>query len=157
MLLLYGILQFQQTQRTGIASICLIAALLLTSGCTNKKFTTYPVSGVVKFEDGSVVKAGRIEFHNQEQKVSARGTIGSDGTFVMGTETSSDGAVAGVHQVLIMQVITRTQTGITAHDHGAHVEDRYANFRTSGLTFTVEPDAENVAEFVVRKRKERGK
>lgn len=139
-----------------IAVTCwLVFACLLVTGCSDKKYTTYPVLGVVKFEDGSVPQAGRVEFYSSEQDISARGKIADDGTFVMGTETTADGAVEGEHRVLIMQMIMPFQTGVTTHDHGAHIDESYASFRSSGLTFTVEANDDNFAEFVVKKRKER--
>ena len=129
------------------AFVCL--ALL---GCSNKKFDTHPVAGTVKFEDGSPVKFGRVEFFSKEQQVSARGSIKPDGTFAMGTEEEDDGAVAGKHQVLIVQVIAPSESGVTPHEHGTHISTRFATFKSSGLTFTVQPDGENVAEFVVQKQ-----
>ena len=133
----------------------LAVACMLIAGCSEKKYKTYPVTGVVKFEDGSVAKAGRVEFYSREYDLTARATISADGTFVIGTETAHDGAVEGEHQVLIMQMVWPSQTGVTVHDHGAHIDESYASFRSSGLTFHVEAKRDNFAEFVVRKQKKR--
>jgi len=122
-------------------------------GCSNKKFDTHAVEGTVKFEDGSPVKFGRVEFFHSEKQVSARGSIKPDGTFVMGTEEEADGAVAGKHQVLIMQMIAPAESGVTPREHGTHVSDQFATYESSQLTFTVEPDVENTAAFVVKKQK----
>lgn len=109
--------------------------------------------GTVAFEDGTPVKFGRVEFFNKDAEVSARGSIQADGTFVIGTETNDDGAVAGDHQVLIMQVIAPSGSRVTPHEHGAHISHQFATFRSSGLSFTVKPKVDNVAEFVVAKQK----
>ena len=127
------------------------------ASCSGKKLKTYPVSGVVKFEDGTAVKFGRIEFYQPDQDVTAYGSIGEDGTFVIGTETEDDGAVAGSHQVVIMQMVMSAESGIRppegseSIDHGTHIDPAYSRFDTSGLDFTVEPKGRNTAEFVVRK------
>ena len=76
---------------TALSLWCLVS---VAGGCSDKKFKTYKVSGKVTFEDGTPVKFGRVEFYQPEQDVSARGTIREDGTFVIGTETLDDGAVA---------------------------------------------------------------
>ena len=131
----------------------MVAIALLFAGCSNKKFKTYAVEGKVSFDDGEPVKSGRIEFYQPEQDISARATIREDGSFVIGTETSDDGAVAGEHQVMIMQMIMPGELGMTPQEHGAHIDERYSSFSSSELTYTVEKNNKNFAEFVVKKAK----
>lgn len=131
---------------------------LLTSGCSDKKFKTFKVEGLVKFDDGQPVRFGRIEFYQPEQDASAYGAIREDGTFSIGTEEEADGAVEGTHQVMVMQMVTSGRAGIPTatdehQDHGTHVDSSYANFSSSGLSFVVEPHNKNVAEFIVKKRR----
>ena len=140
--------------------LTLLLLLLSCAGCSDKKFTTYRVDGIVKFDDGQPVKLGRIEFYQPEQDVSAYASIREDGTFSIGTEKEADGAVEGKHQVVVMQLVMSPSSGISPvsgemHDHGTHVDPTYADFATSGLSFTVAPRNDNVAEFVVKKAKKR--
>lgn len=140
--------------------LVLLFLLPLVAGCSNKKFKTYQVEGRVKFDDGQPVKFGRIEFYQPEQDVSAYASIREDGTFSIGTEEEADGAVEGTHQVVVMQMVMSGRSGIPAasgepQDHGTHVDSNFADFASSGLSFTVEPHDKNVAEFVVKKAKKR--
>lgn len=130
-----------------------VSLCLLVVGCSDKKFKTHKVNGKVTFENGDPVKYGRVEFYQPGQDVTARGTLREDGTFTLGTETVDDGAVAGEHQVVVIQVIMPGELGMTPHDHGAHVDDRFSSFRLSELVFTVAENDENFAEFVVKQAK----
>lgn len=133
------------------ANIC----LLLITGCGSDGIPTYPVKGTVKLEDGAPVRAGQIEFYNAENDLTATGSIDKDGTFEMGTFEPGDGAVEGEHQVIITQLIMRGQMGVPQVDHGSHISPDYADFNSSGLSWTVERNSTKEAEFVVRARESR--
>ena len=133
-----------------------VLAVLVASGCSDKKFQTYQVKGKVSFSDGDPVKFGRVEFYHPEKDVSAYGSIGEDGSFVIGTETDVDGAIEGTHQVMVMQMIMSAEMGVVTdepRDHGTHVAPKFSEFKTSGLTFEVAPNHKNFAELVVEKAK----
>jgi hypothetical protein len=123
-------------------AICLITlSMIVTGGCA-KKLKTYPVKGKVTFKDGSPLTKGWVEFEpvDAEDKVNASGEIQADGTFVLGTLKTDDGAVAGRHRVI---VVVQPDVGTGPEDvTGARREIIAARFRsydTSGLEFTVEP------------------
>ena len=99
---------------------------------------------------------GKIEFYNAEHKINARGTINRDGTVTVSTYDEDDGAVVGNHQIMISQ---QTSNHLTAnikapidHDHGDLVDPKYFDYRTSGLSCTIEPGS-NEIELQVSKSK----
>ena len=132
--------------------LCLTACL---PGCGNERPETYPTSGKVVFSDGSPVRLGTIELLSQEHQVNAAGTIKQDGTFLLGTYSSDDGACAGRHIAIVTQLIVND--GMTKHqlDHGAPVDPAYASYSTSPLFVVIEAKDSNVIEFKVEKAKMR--
>lgn len=130
----------------------LATGVTVTAGCGDK-VKTYPVRGTVKFEDGSPAMFGDIEFQAVDQPLNARGKINRDGSFVVGTQSRSDGAVAGEHRVVINQVVTNHFNFDVVHDHGELVHPKYAGYDTSNLKVTVNPDsAGTTLELTVEKR-----
>src|SRR5262245_37867126 len=63
--------------------------------------TYFPVTGKVRHKDGTPVTAGLVIFEPVNQKIGARGEIHADGSYQMGTKTSSDGALEGDYKVLV--------------------------------------------------------
>ena len=97
---------------------------------------------------------GDIEFFNAEHRLNARGKISRDGTFQVTTFTDNDGAVAGTHKAIILQVtgnyLTEKLSDDIKHDHGDLVNSAYFDYRTSGLECEIVP-GRNAVEFVVKK------
>ena len=97
---------------------------------------------------------GDIEFYNAEHKINARGKIGRDGTFTVGTYTEDDGAVEGHHQIVIQQMTGSYQTAKLAdkivHDHGELLDRAFFDYRTSDLECTISRGT-NQVELTVRK------
>lgn len=135
-------------------------AWLAAAGCGDARIKTYPVSGVVQFEDGRPVTSGVIEFRASGAGSVARAKIGRDGSFTLGTFTVDDGAVAGRHQVLVVQHAT---IEIAANDpehsqeHGSHqtslIDPAFSSYETSGLSVEVNPGAVNYQSVKVRRFK----
>ena len=130
--------------------------LLGMIGCGSDRPATHPVDGRVVFQDGGSLTFGTIEFYNEEHKVNARGTVKGDGSFTMTTFEDGDGAVAGKHKVVIMQIVA-APTGPHAeakskivHNHGALVARKYLDYRTSGLTCDIK-EGINEVKLVVEK------
>jgi hypothetical protein len=73
-------------------------------GCSNNGLTLAKVRGTVTYK-GQPLTAGEILFIPDESKGTtgpqALGSIGSDGSYMMSTEESGDGAIVGVHKVSI--------------------------------------------------------
>ncbi len=114
-------------------------------GCNDNRVPTYPVRGRVVFADGSAVRTGKIEFESDEYGTTSTGSTNEDGSFVLGTYESADGAPAGGHRVIVMQLVIQDPTIKHSKDHGAPVDPRFARYEASGLTATVTPsDGNNV-------------
>jgi hypothetical protein len=132
--------------------ICVPA--LLSIGCGPGNPATYPINGTVEFADGTKPKFGNIEFYSPELKINARGKIERDGSFTVSTFGDNDGAVGGVHQVVIMQqvgnyLIAKSGSKIR-HDHGSLIDSSHFDYRTSGLSCDVKPGPNDV-RFIVKK------
>lgn len=115
------------------ASYLLLAATL---GCSDR-LDTYPVTGKVEFATGGAVHVGTIELKSREHGVQARGPIQSDGSFVLTTYQDGDGAVAGMHDCVVVQfVMTEDVEGLRSSTIGV-VDPRFGSYATSGLTIEV--------------------
>ena len=123
----------------GMILICASAIV----GCGASQIPTYPVSGTVVFEDGSPVRTGTVELESREHKLTATGTIREDGSFVLGTYTSSDGACEGEHGAIVSQLIINDGTVKHSKNHGQPVDPLYASYGTSPLTATVRAEKLN--------------
>ncbi|MFG0288529.1 MAG: hypothetical protein ACF8CQ_10155 [Rhodopirellula sp. JB044] len=130
----------------------LLLSAVVTSaliGCSDPGRDTYPVSGLVRFPDGTVLRDGSVEFEivGRKPAVTATGQIGPDGTFTLGTFAAADGALAGEHRVA---VFSSHRIGTGAERPGMIPENRlhprYRSFDSSGITLEVQP-AEN--QFVI--------
>ena len=135
--------------------LALALGALAMAGCNSNPLPTYPTSGTVQFEDGQPVRSGSIEFYNREHDLTARGTIDRDGKYQLGTFQARDGAIAGEHQVVVIQMLMPSPTvklpdgdTIHEHDHGRHVDQKFATYSTSSLKCTIEK-GNNVRDFTV--------
>lgn len=123
--------------------LSIVSGLFLIAGCHDGRVRMYPASGKVVFTDGQPVRHGTVELESTEHGTSATGTIRDDGTFVLGTYTPTDGAAAGKHQAIVMQLIIADGTVKHIKDHGRPVDPKYGRYKTSGLTATVLPQQQN--------------
>ncbi len=120
----------------------LLAALALT-GCGDSRLKTVPVTGRVVFPDGSPARTGTIELESRDFPITASGQINPDGSFVLGTYESNDGAVPGFHQVIVVQMVINDGTINHTMDHGKMVDPKYSTYGMSGLNVMVDPKTEN--------------
>jgi hypothetical protein len=115
----------------------LAAALILVlaaAGCNSRK--THPVKGIVVFEDGAAagdLAGGTVEFESEQGEIPAGGTIQQDGTFVVGTYRTNDGAVLGKHRVAVLPPPSGVDDG--SKDSLQH---SFMRFDTSGIVVTVQ-------------------
>lgn len=130
----------------------LVVCLSSLAGCHSDRIKTWPVTGRVQFEDGSAVKIGVIELESIDHKTTATGRIGEDGSFVLGTYESEDGAVAGKHRVIVLQLIMNDMGVRHTRDHGHPVPSRYATYDTAGLSAVVEEMNSNFLTITLRQR-----
>ncbi len=132
----------------GMTLLC----LSIFVGCGESRVPTYPVSGTVVFDDGSPVRTGTVELSSLDHKLTATGRIGDDGRFVLGTHKSDDGACAGKHRVIVMQMIINDGTVKHSKNHGHPVDPIFASYNTSPLTATVNEQESNTLRLTVKAR-----
>ena len=121
-----------------------LALLLLVSGCSDGRIPTYPVRGQVVFPDGAAVRTGIVELRSTQHPLNARGKIDRDGNFVLGTYEAADGAVAGKHQVIVIQFLANDASPDFEHDHGDPVDRRFADYGQSDLELEISESANDV-------------
>lgn len=128
----------------------ILVLLAYLGGCSSSQ-PTYPVRGKVEFADGAAVTFGSVELRAANQAMNARGSIRPDGSFELTTFETGDGAIAGKHQVIVIQLLLNDRT--TQHRHRPRdlVDRKYADYRTSGLVVDVEPTTENRCKLVVER------
>ena len=134
-----------------LTTVALAAAVAMVSGCGghDNRIPTYPVNGKVAFADGSTIEGAQITFHPvKEGGRSASGTVEADGTFTLTTYETGDGAVAGLHRVVIDAPFP-TDIDFDEVEYVSPIDQRFATERTSGLQFTVTEDGPNAPSFLV--------
>ena len=89
----------------------------------------------------------RIEVRSTEHPYTARGSIDREGRFQLTTFKTNDGAIAGKHQVLVIQRFTAEIDDIAKHaEHASQLRQlnrKYASYATSGLEITIDPRGDN--------------
>jgi hypothetical protein len=121
---------------------CLLVGLILAGGC-NRNPATYVVKGKVRFPSGAPVRMGTIETKSRDLGLNARGTINSDGTFELTTFKPGDGAVAGWHDCVIVQMIIRADEFSGKVSTFGVVDSKHNSYGSSGLSFEVSPTQPN--------------
>jgi hypothetical protein len=104
--------------------------LLLAAGCGSGR---YPVRGTVTHPDGTPVTEGMVVFEsrNAARPITARGTIGTDGSFTLGTLQPGDGVPAGSYKVLVAPKVD--PNAVDGPRQPPPFDPRYSDFSTSGL------------------------
>ena len=118
-----------------------LAIALAPSGCSQPKF--YPVRGkVIVFAVGPLTQ-GEIRFRPVSRpSLVASGKIQKDGTFSVSTPDHGEGVLEGDCQVAII---------VEPANGKRPIAERYGDYSTSGLTFTVAPREENFFILDVKK------
>lgn len=120
-------------------------------GCGETRPATYPVAGVLQFDDGTPVPGATVTFRGTANggPVEARGRVGDDGTFRLTTFADGDGVVAGDHRVTVVALPPRD----SATPPPALIAGKYGDPDTSGLTATVAPDTREIVLKVAKPAK----
>jgi hypothetical protein len=147
-------------RRLGMGCLFLLMGTLV--GCGARK--TYPVRGKVQYPDGSPMKGGAVMFEpvgaekaekGAEAPIMARGYINEDGAFTLSTFGEEDGAPPGHYRVLVRAQVKRHGRGVDENAPDPQwdpyqIHQRFQDFKTSGLEFTVEPKTN---EFLIKVEK----
>jgi hypothetical protein len=124
--------------RWRLLAFSLFALILAVAvGCGTKK---HPVEGKVVWSDGSAAKelaGGMVVFESTQAPLSARGEIREDGSFRLTTEVPNDGVPVGEYRVLVSQ--SRPESDGITRPPPPPMDRRFEDFKTSGLTYKVEP------------------
>jgi hypothetical protein len=107
------------------------------SGCGERGPRPHPARGQVVFPTGAPVRVGTVELKSREHGVQARGQIQQDGSFVLTTYRDGDGAVAGLHDCVVVQMVM--VEGVSGHNPSKFgvVHPRFAAYSTSKLQVEV--------------------
>ena len=108
--------------------------LLFSIGCGSP---VGPTGGIVKFDDGEPVQAGKVEFRNRSDKLRYAGTINKSGRFTLKDKRGREGVPPGRYQVVVVQVVITEDLALEDHTHGRTVPRRFADYYTSGLEVQV--------------------
>ena len=124
--------------RQMFAALLIFAAAFLAGCQSDGTPKTYSVKGkVVHKKSQSPVTQGTVMFESvSEPKVLASGELQADGTFELASDLGKPGTVAGEHRVMI-------EPPFPEPGQKAPFPKRYASFKTSKLTATVEPRDNN--------------
>ena len=137
-----------------VAVVFPFALVAFWAGCSSDS-KLGSVDGVVRL-DGKPLTTGTVRFLPAAGRT-ATGEIQSDGTFSIGTYGKTDGALIGMHQVVIIAIQTDPDAPkegrmLTANPKVKPlVPMRYMAPGTSKLTFEVKP-GDNHAEFDLTSR-----
>lgn len=115
----------------------LLAVLILVNliGCGSP---VGPMLGRVRFEDGSPVQSGRIEFRRLSDGSRYVSRIAADGGFRPADSDGRNGLPPGKYEVVVVQIVLTEDLAAEDHDHGITVPRRYADYHTSDLRTEVE-------------------
>lgn len=121
---------------------CCCAALV---GC-QPKLDLIPVHGKVLFQS-QPLEYGSVMFQPEGSGQLARGTIQSDGTFLLGTESVDDGVRPGKCRVRITAFAAQKPSAETNSQQElvlgkSAIPTKYHSFATSGVVVDVQSDTE---------------
>lgn len=133
------------------AALTLVASALVLSlsGCKTNEPEVSKARGTVRLSDGSPLVGAWVSFRPStgKSRVAARGQVQPNGEFILSTFNAEDGAIVGGHQAIVTMPLGGDREGAAA---SANIDQRYANYDTSGLNFTVSDEhAKNQFDIVV--------
>jgi hypothetical protein len=110
----------------------LLLALLLAAGC-GKAGGPLPVTGTVKYKDGSPLafEVGSVIFRSTDGTTNASGAVQPDGSFTMMTKKPGDGVKPGQYKVAVQ--LWKNYANLTPA-----VASKYRDLETSGLEANVD-------------------
>lgn len=127
------------------ATACVIA-LSMTAGCDSGNG---PLSGRVIFDDGSPVQSGSIEFRAVANGSRFASRISSDGRFYPKDDEGRGGLPTGEYEIVVVQIVLTEDLAAHEHSHGHTVPRRYADYHTSKLRVTIDPQQREEIEIKV--------
>lgn len=123
--------------------------LLLLVGIWGCGRADVPTSGVVRFDDGSPVTSGSIEFRRVSDKESFASRISPNGTFRPAGEDGTIGLPIGTYDVVVVQIVLTEDLAMEKHTHGHTVPRRFADYYTSDLSVVVDEGQSTPIEITI--------
>ncbi len=132
--------------------VVVLGCLLFACGCTRNPFNLQPVSGTVKYEDGTVpegeyglVRLEPVAPHKDKYSPRAgTGQLMPDGKFDLMTFKPADGIIPGTYRVVLL--IWKTYRG-----HEPVIPRAYSNAETTPIEPIVVNVGQNRFDFVIQK------
>ena len=120
------------SKATSFLSVAILVTTLL--GCQQ---SVGPKVGIVRFQDGSCLTSGSIEFRNTTDGECFASRVDNRGVFYPADRNGKIGLPVGTYEVVIVQIVLTEDLAKKDHSHGHTVPRRYADYNTSGLHITV--------------------
>ena len=123
----------------------------MSAGCNSGR---YPVTGVVRYADGTPVDAGTViaEASVDGEIVGLQGSIEKAGVYQLGGVTAGDGAFPGKYRIAVMSASLGDSE--LAAGKTPSVDGKFSRFETSGITIEVKPE-KNKLDIEVSKPKKK--
>ncbi|QEF99152.1 hypothetical protein Mal15_32120 [Stieleria maiorica] len=115
---------------------------------------TGPTSGTIRFDDGTPVTAGSIEFRRQSDQQRFASRIAATGSFAPTDQQGEIGLPPGSYEVVVVQIVMTEDLAKEAHRHGQTVPRRYADYYTSDLTVEIAENEQTPIELVIESQPE---
>ncbi len=130
-----------------IVGLAAVAASI--TGCGARQPATFRVAGIVRDAVGDPVERAMITLLSVGEgvKYRAEGVVGPAGRFSLTTFRPDDGAVAGLHRVILVPLPSPDGQSQAA----ASIPARYEHPERSGLTVEIEPQPVNEIILVVER------
>lgn len=127
--------------RRALGGLLVLGLILIGTGCgqTDGRTPVYPAKGVVFYEDKPAAGAVIMLHPLSPQPAGTplpRARAGADGSFVLTTHITGDGAPRGEHAVTITW---RQPTDHPEQEGPSLIPPRFGDPKTSGLKVTIEP------------------
>jgi hypothetical protein len=124
----------------GELTLLALGLAILFAGCSQPKF--YPTRGEVTLYGVGKLTEGEVRFRPvSKPSLVATGQIGKDGRFSLSTEGHGEGVLEGDVEVAV----------IVAKGGKRQIAERYADYSTSDIRYTILPRDENYFMLEVRK------